>query len=69
MDAPGHRDFICNMITGTAQANCGVLVLDSKEGAFERSWNVGWATCKEHAILAKSMGVNQLIVAVNKLED
>ena len=69
MDAPGHRDFIGNMITGVAQANCGILVIDSAPGAFERSWDVSeWATCKEHAILARSMGVTQMIVAINKLE-
>ena len=38
MDAPGHRDFIANMITGTAQANCAILVIDSLPGAFERGW-------------------------------
>jgi elongation factor 1 alpha-like protein len=69
MDAPGHRDFIGNMITGAAQANCGILVIDSMVGGFERSWDAGTqATCKEHAILARSMGVTQMIVAINKLE-
>jgi translation elongation factor EF-1alpha len=38
LDAPGHREFVSNMITGAAQANCGILVLDSKKSAFEAGW-------------------------------
>ena len=68
LDAPGHRDFIANMITGAAQANCGILVIDSQPQAFERGWQGYQGTTKEHAILARSLGVTQLIVAINKLE-
>ena len=59
LDAPGHRDFVANMITGASQANCGVLVIDAKPGAFESGWNVkGYAgTTREHATLARGLGV------------
>ena len=68
LDAPGHRDFIANMITGAAQANCGILVIDSQPQQFERGWQGYQGTTKEHAILARSLGVTQLIIAINKLE-
>ena len=68
MDAPGHRDFISNMITGAAQANCAILVIDSQPSQFERGWEGSHGTTKEHAILARSLGVTQVIVAINKLE-
>jgi elongation factor 1-alpha len=59
IDAPGHRDFIKNMITGASQADAGVLVVSS-EGVKEQT--------KEHAFLARTLGVGQMIVAVNKLD-
>ena len=59
LDAPGHRDFVSNMITGAAQANCAILCIDTCKGAFEEGWNVkGFAgTTKEHASLARGLGV------------
>lgn len=59
LDAPGHRDFVANMITGAAQANCGLLLIDVGPGAFERGWQVSQhsGTTKEHALLARSLGV------------
>lgn len=68
MDAPGHRDFIANMITGAAQANAAILVIDSQLSQFERGWEGQHGTTREHAILARSLGVTQVIVAINKLE-
>lgn len=59
IDAPGHRDFIKNMITGAAQADAAVIVVGS-EGI--------QAQTKEHVFLSKTLGVAQIIVAVNKMD-
>merc|ERR1712013_685888 len=63
IDAPGHRDFIKNMITGTSQADCGVLIIASGTGEFEAGISKNGQT-REHALLAYTLGVKQLIVAV-----
>jgi len=61
IDAPGHKDFIKNMITGTSQANAAVLVIAAKEGVM--------AQTKEHAFLAQVMGLKNLIIAINKMDE
>ncbi len=60
IDAPGHRDFVKNMITGTSQADAAVLIVSAKEGVQEQT--------KEHIFLARALGVPNLIVAINKID-
>ncbi|MDO8647012.1 MAG: translation elongation factor EF-1 subunit alpha [Candidatus Diapherotrites archaeon] len=61
IDAPGHKDFVKNMITGTSQADAAVLVVAAKEGPQPQT--------KEHAFLSKVLGLSQLIVAINKMDE
>jgi elongation factor 1-alpha len=68
IDAPGHRDFIKNMITGTSQADCAVLVIASPSGEFEAGISKNGQT-REHALLAFTLGVKQMIVAINKMDE
>jgi elongation factor 1-alpha len=60
IDAPGHRDFVKNMITGTSQADAAVLVVSAAEGIQEQT--------REHIFLARTLGVGQIIVAINKMD-
>ncbi len=68
IDAPGHRDFVKNMITGASEADCAVLVLSAKEGETDTAVAPG-GQAREHAFLLKTLGVNQIIIAINKMDD
>jgi len=68
IDAPGHRDFIKNMITGTSQADVAILIIASGEGEFEAGISKNGQT-REHALLAFTLGVKQMIVCINKMDD
>merc|ERR1711963_835641 len=67
IDAPGHRGFIKNMITGTSQADCAVLIVAAGVGEFEAGISKEGQT-REHALLAYTLGVKQLIIGVNKMD-
>jgi elongation factor 1-alpha len=68
IDAPGHRDFIKNMITGTSQADVAILVIASGVGEFEAGYAKTGQT-REHALLAFTLGVRQMICLINKMDD
>ena len=67
IDAPGHRDFIKNMITGASQADAAILFVSAKPNEFEAGYSRGGQTI-EHAILAKTLGIDQLIVCISKMD-
>ncbi|KAH8154102.1 uncharacterized protein LAJ45_01869 [Morchella importuna] len=68
LDAPGHKTFVPSMIGGASQADVGILVISARKGEYETGFEKGGQT-REHAVLAKTQGVNKLIVVVNKMDD
>ena len=68
IDAPGHKNYVPNMIAGTSQADVGCLVISAKMGEFESGFEKGGQT-REHALLAKSIGIQHLVVLINKMDD
>lgn len=67
IDAPGHRDFIKNMITGASQADAAVLMVGAQEGEFEAGF-APYGQTREHALLAYTMGVKQIVCCVTKMD-
>ena len=65
-DAPGHKNYVPNMIMGACQADVAVLIISAKEGEFESGFEKDGQT-KEHAMLAKALGVVELIAVVTKM--
>ncbi len=68
IDAPGHADFVKNMITGASQADAAILVVSGKKGEMEVGIAANGQT-REHAYLAQTLGVKQLVVAINKADN
>ena len=68
LDAPGHKNYVPNMIAGAAQADAGVLVISARKGEFESGFERSGQT-REHVLLAKTLGVKRLIVAVNMMDE
>jgi len=68
LDAPGHKSYVPNMIAGAAAADVGVLIISARKGEFETGFERGGQS-GEHAILCKTLGVDRLIVAINKMDD
>ncbi|MEM2039070.1 MAG: elongation factor 1-alpha, partial [Zestosphaera sp.] len=67
IDAPGHRDFVKNMITGASQADASLLVVSAKTGEFEAGMSREGQTM-EHIVLARTMGIDQVVVAITKMD-
>lgn len=68
LDAPGHKNYVPNMIQGASQADIGILVISARKGEFEAGFDRGGQS-REHAMLAKTLGVRYLVVAVNKMDE
>ena len=60
VDCPGHRDFVKNMITGASQADAAILVVAAPDGVMDQT--------KEHVFLSRTLGINQLVIAINKMD-
>jgi len=68
LDAPGHKNYVPNMIMGASQADVGILVISARKGEFEAGFDKGGQT-REHALLAKTLGVTYLVVVINKMDE
>lgn len=68
LDAPGHKMYVSEMIGGASQADVGILVISARKGEYETGFEKGGQT-REHALLAKTQGVNKMVVVINKMDD
>lgn len=68
LDAPGHKTYVPNMLSGAAQADVAILVISARKGEFETGFEKGGQT-QEHAMLIKTTGAKEVVVAINKMDD
>lgn len=68
LDAPGHKNYVPNMITGVGQADVAILIVSARRGEFEAGFEKNGQT-REHAFLARTLGIRQIVVAINKMDD
>eukprot|EP00746_Dinoflagellata_sp_MGD_P137099 gnl/MRDRNA2_/MRDRNA2_70927_c0_seq1.p1 gnl/MRDRNA2_/MRDRNA2_70927_c0~~gnl/MRDRNA2_/MRDRNA2_70927_c0_seq1.p1 ORF type:complete len:568 (+),score=132.99 gnl/MRDRNA2_/MRDRNA2_70927_c0_seq1:59-1762(+) len=68
LDAPGHKAYVPNMISGASQSDIGVLIISARQGEFEAGFDKGGQT-REHVLLAKTLGIDKIIVAINKMDE
>jgi len=68
LDAPGHKNYVPNMIMGASQADVGVLVISARKGEFEAGFEKGGQS-REHAMLCKTLGISHMVVVINKMDD
>merc|ERR1719361_1647915 len=68
LDAPGHKLYVPNMITGAQQADVGVLIISARKGEFEAGFE-GKGQTKEHSLLASTLGIKHLVIVVNKMDE
>jgi peptide chain release factor subunit 3 len=68
LDAPGHKSYVPNMLNGVSQADVGILIISARRGEFESGFERGGQT-REHTMLARTMGISHLIIAINKMDE
>lgn len=68
LDSPGHKDFVPNMISGATQADAAILLIDASVGAYETGMDNIGGQSREHAQIIRSFGVDQIVVAINKMD-
>mmetsp|Transcript_9642 Transcript_9642/g.16950 ORF Transcript_9642/g.16950 Transcript_9642/m.16950 type:complete len:597 (+) Transcript_9642:149-1939(+) len=68
LDAPGHKNYVPAMISGASQADVGILVISARKGEFEAGFD-GLGQTREHAMLAKTLGIQKLVVVINKMDE
>lgn len=68
LDAPGHKNYVPNMILGASQADIAILVISAKKGEFETGFEKDGQT-REHATLAMTLGIKHIVVAINKMDE
>jgi len=67
LDAPGHKNYVPNMISGASQADVAILVISARRGEFEAGFDRGGQT-REHALLAMTLGISRIVIVVNKMD-